>query len=144
MLMMLMMMRKEQVPPFFVRHRDGHTNCELGSVEDKPFYCMPNVTKTASRTSLSTECLSAEPFNLNSASFSQAPHSKREKFFPSCSLDCRIPKLIKWHETVSIEVSIDRENRIEKFKKVAHAMMYSSHFSQSTHILAYQQKLVLN
>ena len=37
-----------------------------------PVHCMPNVTKTVSRTSLSTECLSAEPFNLNSVSFSQA------------------------------------------------------------------------
>ena len=37
-----------------------------------PVHCMPNVTKTVSRTSLSTECLSAEPFNLSSVSFSQA------------------------------------------------------------------------
>ena len=58
-LVMLMMMRRELVRPFFHRHRDGHSNCDLGSVEDKPFYCMPNVTKTVSRTSLSTECRSA-------------------------------------------------------------------------------------
>ena len=41
-LMMLMMMRKEQVPTFF----------------DQP--------TRVSRTSLSTECLNAEPFNLTS------------------------------------------------------------------------------
>ena len=38
------------------------------SVEDKPVDCMPNVRKTVSRTSLSTECLSEEPFKLNSVS----------------------------------------------------------------------------
>ena len=54
---------------------NGQCRCpssSLSFIEDKPVHCMPNVTKTVSRTSLSTECLSAEPFNLNSVSFSQA------------------------------------------------------------------------
>ena len=71
MLMMLMLMKVEQVPTFCTAKAMDGSFAEC-SVEDKPVYCMPNVTKTVSRTSLSTECLSAEPFNLNSVSFSQA------------------------------------------------------------------------
>ena len=44
----------------------SHLRDTGSSVADKP------VTQTVSRTSLSTECLSAEPFNQKSVSLSQA------------------------------------------------------------------------
>ena len=33
----MMMMRKEQVPTFLVRHSDGHTNCELQECRGQAF-----------------------------------------------------------------------------------------------------------
>ena len=68
MLMMLMMMKLEQVPTFLLKHSDPHINCELHrvprtslsvllphwigsfaecSVEDKPVDRMPNVTRVS-------------------------------------------------------------------------------------------------
>ena len=57
MLMMLMMMKLEQVPTFFAIHSDTQINCTIKqwmdgsfgecSVEDQPVDCMPNVTRVS-------------------------------------------------------------------------------------------------